>query len=96
MSGDSSIVVGGTLIGIAEDMLVNLKVYQSGDYLNVKMASEKGNCAITLFDMNGTAIKETDFIGETRIDISDLPSGVYLSSVQYKGVLKNEKIVIVK
>jgi hypothetical protein len=69
--------------GIEEDQLA-YSVYPNPTTDNIKIETHKGEASVYIIDLTGRVSKQQTFIGQTTVDIQNLPSGVYVMKVKFK------------
>ncbi|MEQ9374548.1 MAG: PKD domain-containing protein [Imperialibacter sp.] len=77
------------VLSVADDLKQNVKVYPNPTTAVINVTSEAGEIGpfhIRLTDLSGKLLKaQTEVVGAARIDMADLPSGVYLLTIQKEG-----------
>lgn len=66
----------------------------SSDYFKVR-TKNNDNLSITIFDINGTKIKNVNVKSESEIKINNLPKGIYIIHID-NGIQKENKKLIIK
>jgi hypothetical protein len=67
----------------------------ASDILNIQLLNSS-NVTIILRNINSSILKTIDAVGDTQVDISDLPNGIILSEVWSKGQrIDTKKIIII-
>ncbi|MEQ8533601.1 MAG: PKD domain-containing protein, partial [Imperialibacter sp.] len=81
----STAIILTEVLSVADDLKQNVKVYPNPTTAVVNVTSEAGKIGpfnIRLTDLSGKLLKaQTEVIGAARIDMVDLPSGVYLLTI---------------
>src|SRR5210317_2274273 len=88
-----SITVATSPIGLDEWATSNLKAYPnpSNDWMQLE-SSTSGT--VQLFNAQGRIVHATDFNAQTRIDVSALPTGMYILKLQSAEGVKSARIFI--
>jgi PKD repeat protein len=77
------------VLSVADDLRQNIKVYPNPTTAVINVTSEAGKIDpfnIRITDLSGKLLKiQTKVEGAVRIDMGDLPSGVYLLTIQKEG-----------
>jgi Secretion system C-terminal sorting domain len=69
--------------GIEEGQL-EYSVYPNPTTDNLKIETHKGEASVYITDLTGRVSKQQTFIGQTTVDIQNLPSGVYVMKIAFK------------
>lgn len=80
-----------------EKMLASLKIFPNPtrDFLHIEMLNTNlRNYSFTVSDFNGKTLIKTE--NTNKVDVAQLPAGVYLGTLQVEGQTKTEKIIIQK
>jgi len=86
---DENIPNGG-YTGFDNNSLIEISCYPNptSDYFYIETSSEKQGC-IMIFNLAGQLVISEEFTGKTSLNISKLPSGLYLYEIQFQ----NEKSI---
>lgn len=79
-----TVVVEGKVTGVSEENTAPMRVYPNPteDFIFVdEIAENIGEVRFTLFDISGKKVLERTLIGQKRIDISEMNSGIYLYQI---------------
>ncbi len=94
MKADTAIIVGEELLNITDNILSNSRIYTQGEILNIVINQELKGVQLSILDLQGRLLREEDLQESVQINLADLPKGVYLVHLRYKGVAKTEKIIL--
>ncbi|WP_339790033.1 PKD domain-containing protein [uncultured Imperialibacter sp.] len=93
----SASIILTEVLSVADDLQQNIKVYPNPTTAVVNVTSEAGKIGpfnIRLTDLSGKLLKvQAKVEGTTRIDMTDLPSGVYLLTIQKEGSQYSTRIL---
>jgi arabinogalactan endo-1,4-beta-galactosidase len=89
--------LGRSISGDTDDF--NIKVYPTPgiDYIHVDLSLAAANISIELIDLSGRVIKtirKLKYEKEVVIDVTDVPSGIYILKIFYNNNLVYRKIVL--
>lgn len=78
----------GSSVGVDEQALNNIFAYTSNTMLHINLEQVKGIATITMFDVNGRKVAETNASGGAVADINmiDVAQGVYIAKVSQAGM----------
>lgn len=83
----------------AQEVSIRMPVIIKGGNFVMKVATPEKDLKVTVFDIKGAKAGEFNVRnqkGEVRINLGDLPGGVYLIRVEGQSVEKTEKVILVK
>ena len=89
--GDS-ILAGGNILNIAELISENVRISAVAQELNVTFLRELNGAQFILTDIAGRILFDETLSQNKTFDISHLAEGMYVATLQYKGVLHSQKI----
>lgn len=75
----------------------HVKVYYANQMLNIEYQQLNQDALLTIYDITGKAIHKVNLtLGSqsSNIDLSDLPKGAYVVSIQSEGMLQSEMIAV--
>lgn len=85
----------GSGISEIENVAVDAKIYpnpvKSGENLNIQ-TKEEGT--YTLFSLQGQLIKTDKFKGNTQVNTSSLPAGIYIIKIETNSAVKTYKVTV--
>ena len=87
-------IVDPTTLNTEEFLAEDFSIYPNpvSDFINVKLLKE---AKVSIFNINGKLVKSHEsFIGENRIDVSNLSAGVYLMELSSEGKSMTRKIIL--
>jgi len=70
---------------------LDIKFYPNPFKENISVETEMFNYKITIFNQNGQVIKT--FENENRLELADIPSGVYFLGIHFDNNIYYQKIV---
>ena len=80
------------------DKLVTISPNPASDKINIQFNNLQGEINCLLYNSNGQVVRNVEFLltqnGDKQIDVSDLPSGLYMLSLKNKELHLNKKIII--
>jgi PKD repeat protein len=96
-NNQSTAIILTEVLSVADDLQQNVKVYPNPTTAVVNVTSEAGKIGpfnIRLTDLSGKLLKvQTKVEGTARIDMVDLPSGIYLLTIQKEGIQYSTRIL---
>ncbi len=87
-------IVDPATLSTEEFLADDFSIYPNpvSDYVNVKLLKD---AKVSIFNINGKLVKSHEsFIGENRIDVSNLSAGVYLMELSSEGKSMTNKIIL--
>ena len=91
LSLDQQMGVGDDL----EDVLVRVYPNPVREFFNIKVENNRSKYSrIKLFNLYGKVIFENKFVGETLVQVSELPAGIYLLEYKYGNRLFLKRVLV--
>lgn len=84
------------VLGLAKENQLEFTVYPNpvSEYLNIQLPTGTTKASINVFDMSGKLIRNSVIsVGNTKVDVSDLTSGVYVLKLDSEGKLGSRQFI---
>ena len=94
LSAGDSIIAGGNLLSIAQNVFDNSAIIAHNKTLKIVLNNDLTDVELVLLDLQGRVLREEDLNATSIFDVSDLAEGVYLVHLKHKGVVRTEKVVL--
>lgn len=79
--------------GVNDLSPLEAKIFMQGSILNYGL-KEAGRAHLSLFDLYGKKLQAQSVKGYGRLDLSNLASGIYIVTIEQKGRVRNQKILL--
>lgn len=84
------------VLSLAKENQLDFTVFPNpvSEYLNIQLPTGTTNANISVFDMSGKLIRDNAIsVGKTKVDVSDLSTGVYVLKLNSEGKLGTKQFI---